>query len=616
MPLINGKEQPRQAGKSKTINFTRPTVNRRSWWAITLAIAAACVFVFLASYRIGLPGLYMDEVDFVSAARGAPDDTMVHMRLGPIPLLIMPYLGALKAWLYAPVFWLFGVSALTIRLPAILLAALTLLILFHLMQSHIGAVWATIAVWLMAIDPANLFTSRLDWGPTVLMHFFAAVIFALWLSYRDKPKLWKIILIFGCAGLGFFDKFNFIWVVLAFLVAVCLCHSDSLKHFWISSPKSTRWVTFVLCFLGLSVALLMILWVLHRYAGAPLELGLQSKWGGLLSTLSGAGIASFLFGNNTGIITFIPFWLIVTDCYLALACLFFLSHNAEQEENRKDGLFFLLIGFLVFAQIVITPQAGGPHHYVMIFPLPLLAFVFLAQPAYRRISANALRQFAAVLLVSAAACVFFVNAHNTLWYLSRFRTNSQYNPRWSPAIYSLSDYINEHGRDVHSIISIDWGLHNQLHALAPRELQPLLHDYWPTFKELKNEDQASEATALNTVIPEGKNLVVTFAASKETFPETRRNFLAAMANHPELKCRLLKQFWHGGQKIYEVYEIDRPPHGATIRQVAPQNSLIYLTKRRATALCHITRTVVALGNDWQISSVLSSDIANSVYIAE
>jgi hypothetical protein len=32
-----------------------------------LAIAAACIFVFLASYRIKLPGLYMDELDFAYA---------------------------------------------------------------------------------------------------------------------------------------------------------------------------------------------------------------------------------------------------------------------------------------------------------------------------------------------------------------------------------------------------------------------------------------------------------------------------------------------------------------------------------------------------------------------
>src|SRR5947207_1673267 len=73
-------------------------------------------------------------------------------------------MGALKAWIYAPVFRFFGVSALTIRLPAILLAAVTLLIFFQTLRAKLGAVWATIAVWIMAVDPVNLFPSRLGWG--------------------------------------------------------------------------------------------------------------------------------------------------------------------------------------------------------------------------------------------------------------------------------------------------------------------------------------------------------------------------------------------------------------------------------------------------------------------
>src|SRR5213592_4128720 len=137
-----------------------------------LALAAVCVFVFLAAYRIELPGLYYDEVNFVNAALGAPDNTFIYIRLGRLPFLIFPYMGALKGWGYAPVFRLFGVSALTIRLPAILLGAATLLIFYQLMRAKLGAVWATIALWIMAVDPANVFPSRLDWGPTVLTHLF------------------------------------------------------------------------------------------------------------------------------------------------------------------------------------------------------------------------------------------------------------------------------------------------------------------------------------------------------------------------------------------------------------------------------------------------------------
>src|SRR6476660_9216804 len=96
-----------------------------------LALAAAFIFISLAAYRIQLPELYYDELAFVNAAQGGADNTFIHMRLGPVPFLVFHYMRALKAGFYATVFRYFGVSALTIRLPTILLAAGTLLIFFH-----------------------------------------------------------------------------------------------------------------------------------------------------------------------------------------------------------------------------------------------------------------------------------------------------------------------------------------------------------------------------------------------------------------------------------------------------------------------------------------------------
>jgi len=529
-----------------------------------MAIASACLFIFLAAYRIQLPGLYYDELAFVNAAQGGADNTFIHMRLGSVPFLIFPYMGALKAWIYAPVFRFFGVSALTIRLPAILLAAVTLLIFFQTLRAKLGAVWATIAVWIMAVDPVNLFPSRLDWGPTVLTHFFQAAILALWFSYRDKPRPRKIVLICICAGLGFFDRFNFIWLLSAFTIGICLCYPDSLQNLWVSTPRFTRWVAIILALLALGIMLYLILPLLLNvpHPTRAYTTNLQVKWHGLVSTLSGAAVAHFIFENPAGIIPFVPYWLIVVDGFLALACLFLPMSNALARENRKNGLFCFLVGFLIFVQIVITPQAGGPHHYSMIFPWPLLTLAFLGKSVYTQFATKNFRYLGGVLLGSAAVCLFVVNVHNSAEYLSHFGATPHYNPRCSPEIYSLSHYVNEHGFKAKSIICVDWGLHTQLHALAPKKLRRRMHDDWPTFQTLSQKDKESQTAALNYIFPEGKSLAVTFAPPKETFPDTRRNFLAALAARPEFKSRLVKEFWFGGEKIYEMYEIVRTPPGA------------------------------------------------------
>jgi len=281
----------------------------------------------------------------------------------------------------------------------------------------------------------------------------------------------------------------------------------------------------------------------------------RSEWLLLLSTLSGYAVAGFIFGNAGGIIPDAPFWLIVADGCLGLACLSFPALDPRGRENCRNGFFCLLVGFLIFLQIAITPQAGGPHHYSMIFPLPLLAFAFLANSLYSQVAIKSLQRFAISLLGAAAVCILLVNGHNTAVYLSHFRTNLHYNPRWSPEIYSLSQYLNEHGFEANRIISVDWGLHDQLHALAPKKLQPRMRDYWSIFKQLDRQNEETQTATLRYVFPEGKNFVLAFAASKETFPETRRNFVASLVSHPELKSRLAKEFWFGGEKIYELYEV-------------------------------------------------------------
>src|SRR5207248_10762217 len=83
MPIVNSKRES-QRGSINGSGFRRLLLNPRRFLPHVLAIAAACVFIVLASYRIELPGLYMDEVDFINSAIGAPDNTMILMRIGSI----------------------------------------------------------------------------------------------------------------------------------------------------------------------------------------------------------------------------------------------------------------------------------------------------------------------------------------------------------------------------------------------------------------------------------------------------------------------------------------------------------------------------------------------------
>jgi len=79
-------------------------------------------FALLASRHIGIPGPYYDKVLFVNAATGGTSHSFVSRCIFGVPVMLMSYIGALKAYLYFPLFKLFGVSAESIRLPVILIS--------------------------------------------------------------------------------------------------------------------------------------------------------------------------------------------------------------------------------------------------------------------------------------------------------------------------------------------------------------------------------------------------------------------------------------------------------------------------------------------------------------
>jgi len=160
-----------------------------------------------------------------------------------------------------------------------------------------------------------------------------------------------MVLIFICFGLGFFDKFNFVWLILAFVIGISLCYADSLKNIWASSPRLARHIAVILALTALSATLYFILPVLlHFHPARRHTMSLQMKWDGLLSTLSGVAVAHRIFGDAALVIRFTSPWLIVVDGLLALACLSFPMLDAEARENRKNGFFCLLIGLLIFLQ--------------------------------------------------------------------------------------------------------------------------------------------------------------------------------------------------------------------------------------------------------------------------
>jgi hypothetical protein len=138
----------------------------------------------------------------------------VKYAIGCVPIVLQPpYLGALKAWLYAALFSVVDPSMLTIRLPMILVQFASIVLLVTTWAPRIGRAAALVLFVILCTDTASIFHARIDWGPYALANFFkvAAVCFAIVWVETGRPRM--LALLGLSAVLGIYDKLNFLWVV-------------------------------------------------------------------------------------------------------------------------------------------------------------------------------------------------------------------------------------------------------------------------------------------------------------------------------------------------------------------------------------------------------------------
>src|ERR1700722_14303701 len=106
-------------------------VHRSSRAGLWGAIFAAAGFLLLGICLIPLPGIYPDEVLFTDPLYlfSAKEFTigLFHRR---ITLMLLSYLGTLKTLIYIPILGLFHASVWSLRLPMVLIGAITIFIFY------------------------------------------------------------------------------------------------------------------------------------------------------------------------------------------------------------------------------------------------------------------------------------------------------------------------------------------------------------------------------------------------------------------------------------------------------------------------------------------------------
>lgn len=210
-------------------------------WRLGWLILAVAIYLLLAGYQLGLPGLHYDEakeagVNAMELLTGAPVTAFrgatVTLLGRDFPLMVQDYIGALNVYLALPFLATTGIGVPNLRFLPLFLGLLALLALersisewLALTRKQTGpapiSLAGLFAVTLLAVSPSFVFWQRQ--GIFVTNATLPATFAALWLTLRwlrtgSSRALWVAAF---AAGLALYAKLLTVWVIgpLALLVA-------------------------------------------------------------------------------------------------------------------------------------------------------------------------------------------------------------------------------------------------------------------------------------------------------------------------------------------------------------------------------------------------------------
>ena len=437
------------------------------------ALAACALFILLGILVIPYAGIQADEALFSTPLfPHINKDLRLPFRPHGVPLMVMTYVGSLKTLLYWPILRIFGAGPWTVRLPMVLLGALTIFFFFHLAGASGGTRAAVIGAFLLATDPVFLLTNTFDWGPVALEHAF--LVTGCWFLYRFGSKIapdvdpsarkWYLAAGFLCWGLALWNKAIFIWALSGLFAGAVLVFWPEIKRAW----KPRLVLLAVAAFL--CGALPLVIYNLSHASvtvteNARLDPGsVAGKWIQVENAANGASLFGYLTGEPWWPSPKAPHsirgraavWIAErlgehrrTGFYYVFGALLLAAPWWWKYRAARFSLVFMVVAWLMMA---LTREAGASaHHVILLWPFPILfAAVALASLPWRTIA------------WAAAAGMIAMNLLVLNQYVAQFEQNGA-GAFFTDALYPLSAGLDRY--DDRTFYVIDWGLYENLNLL-------------------------------------------------------------------------------------------------------------------------------------------------------
>lgn len=200
----------------------------RSLWALLLAAALFLIPAILIARQIGL------EADEALVTAAIFDGLSPHYSITwgsrELPLMLLSYVGTLRAWMYNLIFLAVPPSALALRLPMILAGLASLWLLWRIAGQVGGREAACASVLLLATDPVWMLSQSIDFGYVALQNVLK--LGGLWLAirYASSGRTRHLAAAGFLWGLALWDKAVFVWVLAGLVVAAVVAAPGGMRR--------------------------------------------------------------------------------------------------------------------------------------------------------------------------------------------------------------------------------------------------------------------------------------------------------------------------------------------------------------------------------------------------
>ncbi len=531
--------------------------------AAALGALAACIFFFAAGCAF-LPhlGLQNDEALFALAIY-EPRACLYTVVIGhsKFPLMLMSYLGTLKAWLYRPVFRALGTGMAALRVPVLLAAVASLWLFFLLLRRISGERAAVIGCALLAADSTYLLTATFDWGPVALQHVL--LIGGLFLVVRfHQTRGWRALAGgFFLFGLAMWDKSLAVWMLSGFAVGGILTVPRRIFDA-ITLPR------IAVCLLAFTLGALPLLiynvnneyGTFHNFTYDPHSIG--GKGIMLVETLRGPGLFDWLVNEDwetprphtpQGALPKISARISALaghprhNLMLYAFLLALLLTPLATGPGRRAILFALIAMAVAWIQMAINANTGGSvHHTILLWPLPYIVIAIAFADASRRLGRVGIPVVAAMVAVLFVSGALVTNEY----YFLELRNGGSIN--WTDAIFSLSAYLK--GVPAKTMYVTDWGILDSLRLLNRGKL-PLRQG---ADQVAKPELNAEDRKIAEEIVSEPGAVFLAHTEKTEFFHNNQKliRFAAGEGYRPETMAIIPDSF---GRPVFEVYHFVAGP---------------------------------------------------------